>query len=163
MSLARHITSRAVVGLTAAALTAGSVAGCGSGETGLQRDTARQLQARVLEVTQASSQNDPNGALKALEGLEAELAEAQDRGDISEERRRNITTIATAVRADLEDAIAAAEQAAKEKAAGEQPATQSPTPEAPAPAPTQPANSGQDQGQEDNSNGRGDEKGKGKD
>ncbi|GAB5079564.1 hypothetical protein [Arthrobacter sp. AD-310] len=161
MSLARRTATRVVVGLAAAALTAGSVAGCGTGETGLKRDTARQLQARVLEVTQASSQNDPNGALKALEGLEAELAEAQDRGDISEERHRSITTIATAVRADLEDAIAAAEQAAKEKAAAEQAATQSPVPEVPAPAATQPADSGQDQG--NGAPGKGEDKGKGKD
>lgn len=158
MSLARRTATRVVVGLAAAALTAGSIAGCGAGQTGLQRDTARQLQARVLEVTQASSQNDPNGALKALEGLEAELAGAQDRGDISEERRRTITTIATAVRADLEDAIAAAEQAAKEKAAAEQAAT-SPTPAVPAPS-TQPADPGQD---EDNARGKGGDKGKGKD
>ncbi|MEQ7735940.1 FIMAH domain-containing protein, partial [Escherichia coli] len=129
-----------VTGYIAALLTAGMVTGCGTGGSGLERDAARQLQARVLEVTQASSQNDPNAALKALEGLETELAAAQQRGDISEERRRSITTIATAVRADLKDAVAAAELAAAkaaeeksaaEKAAAEQAAaTPSPTTEA---------------------------------
>lgn len=82
--------------------------GCAQAETGLERDTARQLQARVLEITQASSQNKPEAALKALDGLEAELQEAKDSGRITEERHRSITTITTTVRADLERAIAAA-------------------------------------------------------
>lgn len=82
--------------------------GCAQAETGLERDTARQLQARVLEITQASSQNKPEAALKALDGLEAELREARDSGRITEERHRGIATITSAVRADLERAIAAA-------------------------------------------------------
>lgn len=107
-----------VLGWSAALLAAGLLSGCGTNDSGLQRDAARQLQARVLEVTQASSQNDPGGALKALEGLEAELQAAQAKGQISEDRRRSITTIATAVRADLDDAVAAA-QAAADKAAAD--------------------------------------------
>lgn len=82
--------------------------GCAQAETGLERDTARQLQARVLEITQASSQNKPEAALKALDGLEAELREARDSGRITEERHRGIATITSAIRADLERAIAAA-------------------------------------------------------
>lgn len=112
--------NRLALGWSAALVAASLLTGCAAAETGLQRDAARQLQARVLEVTQASSQSDPAAALTALDGLEAELEAAQARGDISEERRRSITTIATAVRADLEDAIAAAEKAAAEKAAAEQ-------------------------------------------
>src|SRR5690349_11746968 len=131
-------------------LAAGLLAGCGTGETGLQRDAATQLQARVLEVTQASSQNDPATALRALEGLETELENAQSKGGISEERRRSITTIAAAVRADLTDAIANAnaEQAkarAAEEArqAAEQAAPQSPpAQEAPAPTTLQPSGEG---------------------
>lgn len=107
-----------VLGWSATLLAAGLLSGCGTNDSGLQRDAARQLQARVLEVTQASSQNDPGGALKALEGLEAELQAAQAKGQISEDRRRNITTIATAVRADLDDAVAAG-QAAADKAAAD--------------------------------------------
>jgi hypothetical protein len=109
---------RLVLGWSATLLAAGLLSGCGTNDSGLQRDAARQLQARVLEVTQASSQNDPGGALKALEGLEAELQAAQAKGQISEDRRRSITTIATAVRADLDDAVAAA-QAAADKAAAD--------------------------------------------
>ena len=145
----RSLSSRgrqAVLGFSAVLLAAGLLTGCGTADTGLRREAARQLQARVLEVTQASSQNNPVAALKALEGLEAELEAAQAEGRISEERRRSITTIATAVRADLNEAIAA-QKAAADKAAEEEriakesaaaqasaPAVETPAP-APAPAP----------------------------
>lgn len=153
--------NRLALGWSAALVAAGLLTGCAAAETGLQRDTARQLQARVLEVTQASSQSDPAAALTALDGLEAELEAAQARGGISEERRRSITTIATAVRADLEDAIAAAEKAAAEKAAAEQAATQTPPPAAqePAPAPA-PEPQQQEAGKDDDKR---DDKGKGND
>ena len=128
---------------SAAVLAAALLSGCATTEAGLEREAARQLQARVLEVTQASSENDPAAALRALEGLEAELEAAQSEGQISEERRRSITTIATAVRAELNGAIAAAEKAAADKAAEEAriaaeqaaAATRPPAAEAPAPAP----------------------------
>lgn len=152
MTLGQH---RALtVRWSATLLAAGLLAGCGTGETGLQRDAARQLQARVLEVTQATSQNDPATALRALEGLESELEDAQSRGGISDERRRSITTIAAAVRADLTDAMAKTEQAkarAEEEArqAAEQAAAQTPpAQEAPAPSTVQP--SGEDKGKKDN-------------
>ncbi|MCY1675533.1 hypothetical protein OVA06_12590 [Pseudarthrobacter sp. SL88] len=158
MTLGQH--GALTVRWSATLLAAGLLAGCGTGETGLQRDAARQLQARVLEVTQATSQNDPATALRALEGLEAELEDAQSRGGISDERRRSITTIAAAVRADLTDAMAKTEQAkarAEEEArqAAEQAAAQTPpAQEAPAPSTVQP--SGEDKGKKDN-------QGKGKD
>ena len=128
---------------SAAVLAAALLSGCATTEAGLEREAARQLQARVLEVTQASSENDPAAALRALEGLEAELEAAQSEGQISEDRRRSITTIATAVRAELNGAIAAAEKAAADKAAEEAriaaeqaaAATRPPAAEAPAPAP----------------------------
>jgi hypothetical protein len=153
-------------GIAAAALAGGLLAGCGTGNSGLERDAARQLQARVLEVTQASSQDDPAGALRALEGLDAELTAAQDRGDISDERRRNITTIATAVRADLEEAVAAAEaaaaKAAEEKAAAEQAAAaESSAPEVAAPSAPEPGGNPGAGGAGDDNKGR--DKGKGKD
>lgn len=166
MRLLQNGSSRLVTSCVAALLAAGLVAGCGTGGSGLERDAARQLQARVLEVTQASSQNDPNAALEALEGLETELAAAQQRGDITEERRRSITTIATAVRADLEDAVElAAAKAAEEKAAAEQPpaTTPSPTPEAPAAAATQPQQGNSGQEQDKDADNKGEDKGKGKD
>ncbi|WP_258805193.1 hypothetical protein [Pseudarthrobacter sp. NS4] len=176
MRLSRGGGGRLVVGWSATLLAAGLLSGCGLGESGLQREAARQLQARVLEVTQASSQNDPAAALTALEGLEAELEKAQANGQVSEERRRSITTIATAVRADLEDAIAAqkaaADTAAAEKAAqdtaeaeraaeeeriaAEQAAAEAAQP-APAPAPAPAPEPDEDADKKDQ------EKGKGKD
>lgn len=150
-----------VLGGSAVLLAAGLLSGCGTADMGLQREAARQLQSRVLEVTQASSQNNPAAALKALQGLEAELEAAQAQGRISEERRRSITTIATAVRADLDRALAAAEKAAADKAAEEArvatETTASPAPapavEAPAPAPAPVPGA---------SNGKKDNEGKGK-
>jgi hypothetical protein len=137
----RHTPSgrqKRVVMWTAAVLTVGLLPGCAPSDTGLQPAAARQLQARVLEVSEASSRNDPATAMKALEGLEAELAAAQGKGQVSEERRQTITTIAAAVRADLEQAIAAAAKAAEDaKTAAEQaPAeTTAPSTGPPAPAP----------------------------
>lgn len=128
---------RVVTACTAAVVAAALVTGCGPSETGLQVTAARQLQARVLEVSEASSRNDPATAMKALEGLEAELAAAQGKGQISEERRQTITTIAAAVRADLEEAIASAAKAAEDAKAAEQAAAQASAAaiETPAPAP----------------------------
>jgi hypothetical protein len=136
-----------VLGCSAALLAAGLLSGCATADAGLQREAARQLQARVLEVTQASSQNDPAAALQGLEGLEAELEAAQAEGRISEERLRSISTLATAIRADLNEALVA-EKAAADKAAEEEriaaekaaaetppPAAEVPAAEVPAPAP----------------------------
>ncbi|MCQ6269709.1 hypothetical protein M8J71_04310 [Pseudarthrobacter sp. R1] len=162
-----------VVIWTAAVLTVGLLAGCSPSDPGLQPATARQLQARVLEVSEASSRNDPATAMKALEGFEAELAAAQGKGQVSEERRQTITTIAAAVRADLEQAIAAAAKAAEDaKTTAEQapaetaaPSTGTPSPapapvsaSAPATASASASESGNDDDKRDNEG-----KGKGKD
>ena len=143
MRLASPTGRPSVLAWSSTFLAAALLSGCATTEAGLKREAARQLQARVLEVTQASSENDPAAALRALEGLEAELEAAQSEGQISEDRRRSITTIATAVRAELNGAIAAAEKAAADKAAEEAriaaeqaaAATRPPAAEAPAPAP----------------------------
>jgi hypothetical protein len=147
-------------------LAAGLLAGCGTNDAGLQRSAARELQARVLEVSEASSRNDPGAALKALENLEADLAAAQSKGQVSEERRQTITTIAAAVRADLNEAAAAAAKAAEDARIAEQAAAaqasqkaaqdaaSTPAP-AQAPAPSTTGNGDDKKGNED--------KGKGKD
>ena len=134
---------RVLAGCFALAAAAAMLSGCATNSNGLQREVATPLQARVLEVTQASSQNDPASALRALDGLEADLSAAQAKGKVSEERRRSITTVATAVRADLKDAIEAQQAAATKAAedariAAEQAASQSPSP-APEPTSAQPA------------------------
>ncbi|WP_285240900.1 hypothetical protein [Pseudarthrobacter sp. MEB009] len=167
---------------SAALLALGLLAGCSGGETGLQRDTARQLQERVLEVTQASAKNDPAAALKALDSLDAELDAALAKGQISTERHKSVTTIADGVRADLqadlaaaqkaaEDARIAAEKAAAEKAAAEKAATKPPaSPETvvPAPAATEapapdPGSGNSDSNSGDNGNDSGSNNGNGND
>ena len=97
-------------------LAAASLAGCGPAETGLQPDTARHFQEQVLGVSQAAAANDHAAALTALESLEADVVAAAGSGQVSEERRRTITTSITAVRADLAAAIQAATDAAAAKA-----------------------------------------------
>ena len=152
---------------SAALLAAGLLNACAAPGNGLQREAATQLQARVLEVTQASSQDNPESALQALEGLEADLTAAQAKGQVSEERRRSITTVATAVRADLNDAIAAQKAAAAKAAedariaAGQAAQSPSPTPESPASQPA-PAPAPPNQGNSGNANKNNGDKGKGK-
>ena len=169
MTLAPPRPRRLFLGCSALVVSAVVLSACTASNNGLRRDVATQLQARVLEVTQASSQNDPASALKALDGLEADLAAAQSKGRVSEERRRSITTVATAVRADLNQAVAAQQAKAAEDAriAAGQTAAQSPSPApeatapaapAPAPAPDNAAGNGANTGKNSNS-----EKGKGKD
>ncbi|MCO4273082.1 hypothetical protein NG701_01315 [Pseudarthrobacter sp. HLT3-5] len=98
-------------GLAAALAVAVSLAGCGPADTGMQRDTAHQLQELVLGVSQAAAANDHAAALKTLDSLEADVATAAGSGQVSEERRRKIMTSITAVRADLNAAAAAAKAA----------------------------------------------------
>ena len=130
------------VAAAAALLLAGSLAACGPADTGLQHDAARQLQQRVLGVSEAAAGNDPARGLAALDGLEADLAAAVGNGQVSEDRRRSIMTAAAAVRADLAAAKSAADAAAAEAAAAQQQADAAaaeaakttPAPAAPAPA-----------------------------
>jgi hypothetical protein len=131
-------------GLTVATgfLLAVSLTACGPAGTGLQRDTARQLQERVLGVSQAAAGNDLAAALGSLDSLESDVAAAVGEGNVSEERRRSIMTAAAAVRADLTAAKAiadaaaarAAEDAAAQKQAAADATNTTPAPVAPAPA-----------------------------
>ena len=167
MTVVRPSPGRLMLAGSAALLAAGLLNACAAPGNGLQREAATQLQARVLEVTQASSQDNPESALQALEGLEADLTAAQAKGQVSEERRRSITTVATAVRADLNDAIAAQKAAAAKAAedariaAGQAAQSPSPTPESPASQPA-PAPAPPNQGNSGNANKNNGDKGKGK-
>ncbi|MDQ0770128.1 putative membrane protein [Pseudarthrobacter defluvii] len=138
MTLLQASPNRMLLACSAALIAASFLNACAAPGNGLQREAATQLQARVLEVTQASSQNDPASALKALEGLEADLSAAQAKGQVSDERRRSITTVATAVRADLNEAVAA-QKAAAPKAPADAPAAAAQGTETPSPAPEAPA------------------------
>jgi hypothetical protein len=142
---------RCVSAAAAALLLAGSLAACGPADSGLKQDTAAQLQQRVLSVSQAAAGNDPAGALNELTALEADLAAATSNGSVSDARRRSITTAVAAVRADLNDVIAAAAAAAGDAAAAQRQAEAgaaaatasaeannvAPAPVAPAPAPAE--------------------------
>ncbi|HEY8700539.1 MAG TPA: mucin-associated surface protein [Arthrobacter sp.] len=129
----------------AALMLAAALAGCAPVDAGLQGDVARQLQARVLGVTQAAAGNDPATALAALESLEADLATASSGGLVSEDRRRTIMTAVAAVRADLTaakaeaEAARAAEAAAAETAKADADAAARATQDAAAPVATTPA------------------------
>ena len=124
----------------AALLLAGPLAACGPADTGLKLDAARQLQERVMGVSQAAAANDAAGGLAALDALEADLSAAVGNGQVSDERRRSIMTAAAAVRADL-TAVKAAADAAAAKAAQQAAAAQeqadagklAPAPAAPGP------------------------------
>jgi uncharacterized membrane protein len=116
------------------------LAGCAAPDAGLQRETARQLQERVLSVGQAAAGKDNAAALKALERLESDLSAASAGGRVSEDRRRTIMTAVAAVRADLTaaeaEARAAADAAAQAKAdadAAEKAARETSVPVVPAP------------------------------
>lgn len=147
---------------TAALLLAGPLAACGPTDTGLKIDAARQLQERVMGVSQAAAVNDPAAGLAALDALEADLAAAVGNGQVSDERRRSIMTAAAAVRADLAAAkavadaaaakaaqeAAAAQQQAEAEAAASEAAKVAPAPVAPAPADGK-GNDGKGKGKED--------------
>ncbi|MDQ0826804.1 hypothetical protein QFZ60_002977 [Arthrobacter sp. B2I5] len=171
MTLRYAMRGRMVLACSATLLAAGLLSACAGPGSGLKREAAAQLQARVLEVTQASSQNDPATALKALEGLETDLSALQAKGQVSEERRRSITTVATAVRADLKEAVDAQQAAAKaaedartgQAAQSPSPTAEVPAPQpAPAPAPAPAQGNAGGNGADAGKNNNGD-KGKGKD
>jgi septal ring-binding cell division protein DamX len=145
-----------VIPIAAALLLAAALAGCGPANTGLQQGAARQLQERVLGVSQAAAGSDHAAALKGLESLEADLGAAATNGQVSEDRRRSILAAVAAVRADLEAAAATAEaaKAAEEAAAAEkakadaaaQAAQQETAAPAPAPAETPRGSAGKGKG-----------------
>lgn len=133
--------------LLTAGVLAAVLAGCGPAPD-LKNDAARQLQARVLTVSQSAAGNDPAGALRTLDELVSQLDASAANGDVSFKRHQSIMSAINAVRADLTAAQAAAAQAAAAAAPSD---TAPPATEAPAPSPAQGSN-GQGKG----------EKGKGK-
>ena len=123
--------ARFLAGVLLAGALGGAMAGCGSPAPELGRDTARELQSRVLAVSEAAAANDPAGSLKHLDELLARLDAAATSGHVSFTRHQRIKASIDAVRADLaaqlaaaEAARKAAEQAAAEKAAADLAAAQ---------------------------------------
>ena len=91
-------------------LLAGTLAGCAPAPE-LDRDAARQLQSKVLAVTEAAAANDPAASLKHLDELVLKLDEAAARGEVSFKRHQSIRKSVDTVRADLNARQAEAEAA----------------------------------------------------
>ena len=128
----------------AAALISASLASCSAPAPDLEPDSAQQLQAKVLSVSEAAAGSDPASALKSLDELVVQLDASAADGGVSFKRHQSIMKAIEAVRADLAaaqaqaQAAAAAEAAAAAAAAAQasQAAAEPPAPvQAPAPAP----------------------------
>ena len=154
-------SSRALLAgwLLGTVLLTGTLAGCAPAPE-LDRDAARQLQSKVLAVTEAAAGNDPAASLKHLDELVLNLDEAAARGEVSFKRHQSIRKSVDTVRADLtarqaeaDAARVAAEQeaaaqaaaaaAAKAEADAAAAAAQAPPP---AVAPAPPADNGKGKG-----------------
>ncbi|XAS64907.1 mucin-associated surface protein [Micrococcaceae bacterium Sec5.8] len=111
---ALHHLGRLLLG---AVMTAGMLAGCTAAPE-LDRDAARQLQSRVLAVTEAAAANDAGASLQQLDDLVLQLDGAAARGQVSFQRHQSIRASVDAVRADLtaQQAAEAARVAAAEAA-----------------------------------------------
>lgn len=143
----------------AASLLSAALAGCSTTAPDLEQTAAKQLQAKVLSVSQSAADNDPAAALKSLDELVAQLDASAAEGAVSFKRHQSIMAAIEAVRTDLaaaqakaEAAAAAAAQAAAASAEATQEASEQAPAQVQAPAPA-PGISGPGKG----------EKGKGKD
>lgn len=135
-------------GITALAIAIAGILSLGScaPTSDYGSEAALALQSRVLTVTESSAAGDYVGALTRLDELEVSLRDAFARGEVTQERFDSILAAITLVRADLEAAIAA-----------KQDAEQTPAP-APAPAPGPPNGgngNGNENGKNENGNGNG--------
>jgi hypothetical protein len=137
-----------------------ALAGCSPAAPDLESDAARQLQAKVLTVSQSAASNDPAGALKSLDELVVQIDAAAADGNVSFKRHQNIMKAVDAVRADLTAAQAAQAAAAAANAAAAEAAAAAAAEASRAAAP--PAQEAPSPAQGNTGPGKG-EKGKGKD
>ncbi|BCW66124.1 hypothetical protein NicSoilB4_08870 [Arthrobacter sp. NicSoilB4] len=138
--------------LLAAVLSTGALAGCAPAPE-LDRGAARELQSKVLAVTEAAAANDPAASLKQLDELVLKLDEAAARGEVSFKRHQSIRKSVDSVRGDLtarqaeaEAARVAAAEAARVAAEKEAAAQAAAAAAAAPPAPVPPAESGKGKG-----------------
>ncbi|MGV8851148.1 MAG: hypothetical protein ACOH1M_01100 [Rhodoglobus sp.] len=103
MSVRKFVAGRFV----AVALVAVVLAGCSQTAPEIDADAASRMQASVAAVTQAAAVGDAEGALIALEALEAQLKLDTESGAISAERSAQIQASIDLVRADLIAALPA--------------------------------------------------------
>ena len=83
----------------------------------LEPDSAQQLQAKVLSVSEAAAGSDPASALKSLDELVVQPDASAADGGVSFKRHQSIMKAIEAVRADLAAAQAQAQAAAAAEAA----------------------------------------------
>ena len=118
-------------------LAAVALGGCG-GEPTLSSGSAEELHSQVAAVREAAGKGDRAGALEALDGLEGEVRDLEDRGSLAQadadSLRRGIGRARRRVRAEVAEPTATpAATATPEPAATPEP-TATPEPAAPPPA-----------------------------
>lgn len=117
------MTRRLTAAISGGAILLGLLAGCAP-TTAYDPATAERLQQHVLAVSDASAAGDWATTQTRLLELEASASTALARGEITQERFDAIMAALALVQADIDAAVAAAEQAAAEKAAAEQAAAE---------------------------------------
>ncbi len=76
-------------------------------DSGYPVSSANEFQAKVLAVTEAAADNDPEAAMTRLKELVARVGDALARGEISQARHDSIMAAIALVRSDLGIAIEA--------------------------------------------------------
>ncbi|MDO8337375.1 MAG: mucin-associated surface protein [Microcella sp.] len=150
------MTRRLISALGGGALLVGLLAGCAPTPS-YDPTTAERLQQHVLAVSDSSAVGDWATTRTRLLELEASASTALARGEITQERFDAIMSALALVQADVDAAIAAAEQAAAEQAAAEQAAAEQAAAEQAA------AEEAARQAEEKDDKGKPDDKGKDKD
>lgn len=117
------MTRRLTAAFGGGALLVGLLAGC-AGAPAYEPATAERLQQHVLAVSDSSAAGDWATTQTRLLELEASASTALARGEITQERFDAIMSALALVQADVDAAVAAAEQAAAEQAAAEQAAAE---------------------------------------
>lgn len=107
-----QLGSRRFITLVSAIVLAVTVlTGCSQAAPEIDADAASRMQASVAAVTEAAAVGDPEGALVALDALEAQLKLDTESGAVSAERSAQIQASIDLVRADLIAALPAPEPA----------------------------------------------------
>lgn len=134
--------------LLGAALLTGALAGCAAAPE-LDRTAARELQSKVLAVTEAAAANDPDASLNHLDQLVLKLDEAAARGEVSFQRHQSIRKSVETVRVDLNSRQAEAARVAAEQEAAAQAEAAAPPAVAPPADGGKAKGKGKDEGKDD--------------
>ena len=113
----RRIRNRLTVAVAAGLLLLLPLAGCAAEQVQLEASTAQNLQAAMLDVTEAAAAGDFTDAQSLLTDMQATLHAAAAAGQVSAERSSSIQTAIDLVSADLTVEIEAAAVAAEAAAA----------------------------------------------